>query len=132
MFQFSGIMSSGGVNLNRTLTKGSNSDAPQIAALKLPDIRRNVELSIKSVSPQIYISSTTPQCPYPWFEDTKPTVKPSNFSIEHILHSAGDRLKTVSPPRPVERSTLFDWLQCTRYRPPKLQRKFLAVILFQQ
>ncbi|KAG8323535.1 hypothetical protein J6590_001247 [Homalodisca vitripennis] len=50
--------------------------------------------------------------------------KPTIFSIEHILQHAGPKPQPASPPQQsppsAARQQLFDWLNCTRYRPPKL------------
>ncbi|XP_046401545.1 homeobox protein MSX-1 [Ischnura elegans] len=59
--------------------------------------------------------------------------RPSDFSIEHILKKAGRSCAIREEGNPVpgeeerakqhpEVSTRFEWLQCTRYHPPKLPR----------
>ncbi len=65
------------------------------------------------------------------------TVKSSNFSIDHILNKAGENISNcckISETNVLdERFTnkysnellpMFSWLQYTRYRPPKLTRKY--------
>lgn len=65
------------------------------------------------------------------------TVKSSNFSIDHILNKAGENISNcckMSENNVLEESfsnkyssellPMFSWLQYTRYRPPKLTRKF--------
>ncbi|KAK3931722.1 Homeobox protein MSX-1 [Frankliniella fusca] len=48
--------------------------------------------------------------------------KQSDFSIEHILRGAGTP-RCPSPRSPAHQPDgHFEWLQCTRYRPPKLPR----------
>lgn len=47
----------------------------------------------------------------------------SNFSIEHILNVAGN--SKPKPECPQLTALNFDWLNCTRYRPPRIQSKFL-------
>lgn len=84
--------------------------------------------------------------------DEKPNVmsKPSNFSIDHILNSAGasiDKCSTVESKSPSEKNTqnayvngardcyvmdgnvhqyppILNWLQYSRYKPPRLPRKW--------
>jgi hypothetical protein len=48
------------------------------------------------------------------------TTKPTPFTIEHILFRAGP--PQVQPTGGLKSD--FDWLQCTRYKPPKLQSRF--------
>lgn len=43
-----------------------------------------------------------------------------NFSIDHILNVAGERNK---PEDEADGEKKFEWLNCTRYKPPKLQSK---------
>lgn len=52
----------------------------------------------------------------------------SDFSIEHILNYAGNKfthqqLSSVDSQTTGDGST-FSWLQCTRFCPPKIPRKF--------
>lgn len=64
-------------------------------------------------------------------------VKSSNFSIDHILNKAGENISNcckISENNVIEQNfsneysnellPMFSWLQYTRYRPPKLTRKF--------
>lgn len=62
------------------------------------------------------------------------TSKSSNFSIDHILNKAGENRYKVSDNSVLENHfsnkytndllPMFSWLQYTRYRPPKLTRKY--------
>lgn len=79
-------------------------------------------------------------------KDNKPIIvnKPSNFSIEHILNSSGTKKNNHTPDNKndIRKESnnaqncflmgnnshqyppILDWLQYTRYRPPRLPRKF--------
>lgn len=65
------------------------------------------------------------------------TSKSSNFTIDHILNKAGENRSNrykISDNNVLEENfsnkytnellPMFSWLQYTRYRPPKLTRKF--------
>lgn len=64
-----------------------------------------------------------------------------NFSIENILRdksstkeddqqSLFDTNTADNPEKEDDTTTQFSWLQCTRYKPPKLPRKFFGVFDF--
>lgn len=64
----------------------------------------------------------------------------SDFSIDHILNRAGEKCTcvrkceatVVDSERQLEPEVampMFDWLQYTRYRPPKIPSKFLKLKL---
>lgn len=64
-----------------------------------------------------------------------------NFSIENILRdksstkeddqqSLFDATTADNPEKEDDTTTQFSWLQCTRYKPPKLPRKFFGVFDF--
>lgn len=64
-------------------------------------------------------------------ENQEQTVKHSDFSIDHILNRAGSSLvnsgeRTVVPcDRIGENVERFQWLQCSRYCPPRVPSKSL-------
>lgn len=54
---------------------------------------------------------------------------PSDFSIDHILRHAGPRPAPAADPPLPSQWLHFEWLQCTRYRPPKLQSESYMMCL---
>lgn len=57
------------------------------------------------------------------------STKKSDFSIEHILNKAGEKKSDLAGHNGIVSLVALPWLQCTRYCPPKIPRKFLHNML---
>lgn len=58
-----------------------------------------------------------------------------NFTIDHILNFAGEQKKFESIDVFLEGNQgegKFDWLHCTRYKPPKLMSKYFFFLFRRQ
>lgn len=48
------------------------------------------------------------------------------FSIDYILNKAGETSRTEDDETDKQNSQHYDWLYCTRFKPPKLDSKYMA------
>lgn len=94
-------------------------------------------MKIKPLSCRLIVETTAPRekkqirnemtsSRLPENDDNNGTRRTSDFSIEHILNRAGVKEESRSDFLGNESNVLvpFPWLQCTRYSPPKIPRKF--------